>query len=77
MIALVHEAPAAPVEILRDRRGVVIGRLEHQRLTGRIVARDARGVVVGRYDERENLTRNASGRVIGQGNLLAALLLRL
>ncbi len=64
------------VEVIRDRRGIVVGRLEERRLVGTIEARDAHGVVVGRYSKRENLTRDASSRLIGTGNLLPALLVR-
>ena len=68
---------AAPArEVLRDHRGTIIGTVESQRLTGKLVARDARGVVVGSYDPRLNETRDARGRVIGRGNLLGGLLLR-
>jgi hypothetical protein len=68
-------APAAR-EVLRDRRGTIIGRVETQHHTGKLVARDARGVVVGTFNLRSNETRDARGRVIGQGNLLGALLLQ-
>ncbi len=68
-------APAAR-EVLRDNRGTIIGTVEPQRLTGKVVARDAHGVVVGSYDPRLNETRDARGRVIGRGNLLGALILR-
>ena len=68
-------APAA-CEVLRDHRGTIIGRVETQHHTGKLVARDARGVVVGSYDPRLNETRDARGRVIGRGNVLGALLLR-
>ena len=68
-------APAA-CKVLRDHRGTIIGRVETQHHTGKLVARDARGVVAGSYDLRSNETRDARGRVIGRGNLLGALLLR-
>ena len=68
---------AAPArEVLRDYRGTIIGTVEPQGLTGKVVARDARGILVGTYDSRLNETRDARGRVIGRGNLLGALLLR-
>ena len=70
--AQVEQAPAR--QTLRDARGTLIGTLEHQRLTGKIVARDARGRLVGTFDERSGATRNARGRLIGRGNLLSALL---
>ncbi len=68
-------APAAR-EVLRDSRGTIIGTVEPQRLTGKLVARDARGMVVGSYDPRLNETRDARGQVMGRGKLLGALLLR-
>ena len=69
---------AAPTacEVLRDHRGTIIGTVEPQRLTGKLVARDARGVLLGSFNPRLNETRDARGRVIGRGNLLGALLLR-
>ena len=68
---------AAPArEVLRDHRGTVIGILEHQRLTGKVIARSRSGVVVGVYDPRSNETRDSHGRVVGRGNLLGAFLLR-
>ncbi|TXN17210.1 hypothetical protein FV219_00860 [Methylobacterium sp. WL122] len=69
-----HAAP--PVQVLRDRRGVVIGRIEHQRLTGKAVARDSKGILVGTYDPREGATRDAAGRVVARGDVLAAFLIR-
>ena len=68
-----HHQPA-PVQILRDRRGVIVGRLEEQRVTGKIVARDARGLFVGTFDPREGTTRDARGLVVARGNVLAAFL---
>ena len=66
---------SAPIQILHDRRGLVIGRLE-QRSTGKIVARDARGLILGTYDLREGTTRDARGLVAAHGDALAALLIR-
>jgi hypothetical protein len=37
-----------PVEILRDRRGLVIGRQEEQRSTGKIIARDVLAALLSR-----------------------------
>lgn len=64
----------APVQVLRYRRGVVIGRLEHQRLIGKTLARDVRGSIVGSFDHRANITRDARGTVVGTCNLLPVLL---
>ncbi len=69
-----HET--ATDQVIRDKRGIVIGRLEEQRLTGKTLARDARGLLIGQYDNRANLTRDARGVLVGSGNLLPALLLR-
>jgi hypothetical protein len=73
---VIEITPPATCEVLRDHRGTIIGRVETQHHTGKLVARDARDVVVGTYDPRSNETRDARGRVIGQGNLLGALLLQ-
>jgi hypothetical protein len=69
------ERPAAR-EVIRDHRGAIIGTMEPQRLTGKVIARDARGVLLGIYDPRSNETRDARGRVVARGNLLGALILR-
>lgn len=71
-IAIHHQASSQ--EVLRDKRGIVVGRIEHQKLTGNSVARGARGRVIGFYDPREGLTRDASGKVVARGNLLVGLL---
>lgn len=73
---MIMESAVPACEALRDHRGTIIGVLDPQRLTGKLIARDARGVIVGSYDPRLNETRDAHGRVIGRGNLLGALLLR-
>ncbi len=67
---------SAPIQVIRDRQGIVIGKLEEQRLTGKLIARDAQGVVVGSYDPREGTTRDARGVVVARGDVLAALLMR-
>ena len=75
MDAAIVEFQQAPArEIIRDRRGVIIGVIERQRLVGKLIARDASGVIVGIYDEHSRTTRDAHGRLVGRVNLLAALL---
>jgi hypothetical protein len=74
-IPIIEEFAAPAREVVRDRRGTIMGALERQRLTGKLVARDARGVLVGTYDPRSNETRDRHGRVVGRGNLLGAFLL--
>lgn len=75
MDAFAYHQPA-PVQVLRDRRGQLIGRLEQQGSTGRLIARDAHGLRVGTCDPREGTTRDARGLVVARGNVLAALLVR-
>ena len=75
IVTIIENTAPAP-EVLRDHRGTVIGRLESQRLTGKLIARDARGVMLGSYDPRLNETRDARGRVIGRGNVLGTLIVR-
>ncbi len=70
---VIVEIPAAR-EVLRDHRGTIIGVVEYQRLTGKVIARDARGVLLGIYDPRADETRDARGRVVARGNLLGALI---
>ncbi len=70
-------AEAAPMQVtIRDQRGVILGRIEDQRLTQRRIARNARGEIVGVFDRRANVTRDERGRVLGTSDLLPALLLR-
>lgn len=71
---LVHVQGQPARELIRDGRGTILGVIEHQRNTGKLIARDARGVVVGVYDERSRTTRDARGRIVGKANLLPALL---
>ncbi len=73
-VPIVHVEQAPTREIIRDRRGTVIGTVERQRHVGRLIARDRRGVLVGHYDERSRATRDAYGRLVGRTNLLPALL---
>ena len=54
----------------------MIGRLEEQRSTGKIVARSARGLLVGTYDPREGTTRDVRGLVVAHGDVPEALLFR-
>lgn len=57
---------------LRDRRGGLLGWIE---AVGRLIqARDKTGAVVGWYDPRLNVTRNRTGKLMGTGDLLSALL---
>ena len=75
MDALAHHHPT-PVQVIRDARGVIRGRIEHQGSTGRSTARNAQGLVVATFDRREGVTRNRRGLVVARGDLLATYLFR-
>lgn len=66
----------AAVQIIRDKLGIIVSRLEMQHLAKKTVARDARGLLVGQYDHRASVTRDARGILVGTGNLLPAPVLR-
>ena len=56
---------------LRDRSGALLGWIEPR---GRLIqAKDKSGSVVGWYDPRQNVTRDATGVMVGTGDLLSAL----
>ena len=69
--AEVQQVPAR--QVLRDARGVEVGVIEHQRLTGKFIARNKHGIVIGSFDG--HVTRTASGRIVAKTNVLPALLL--
>ena len=47
---------------IRDREGKIIGRWDGNWL------RDGTGKLVARYDEWDNRTRDATGRIVGDGD---------
>ena len=57
---------------LRDASGRLIGRIKE--VIGKLEIRDASGRLKGRYDPHTNVTRDASGKKLGAGNLLTTLL---
>jgi hypothetical protein len=59
--------------ILRDRNNRPIGSIERLR-DDRIEGRDANGRLKGTYDTKSDTTRDSSGRPVGRGNLLAAVI---
>ncbi|ANY77304.1 hypothetical protein BB934_02925 [Microvirga ossetica] len=63
-----------PREVLRDPAGRVIGSYEDNAVSGRITARDASGRWLGYYDTRRDETRDAAGRFLAKGNVLASLI---
>jgi hypothetical protein len=60
------------VKILRNAAGRELGRVT--RVGTFEVLRDRNGAEIGRYDTVADLTKDASGRIVGRGNLLAYLL---
>ena len=57
---------------LKDASGRLLGRIK-QRGSGMLEIRDKKNRLAGTYDFRSNATRDASGRLVGRGNLLSAL----
>jgi YD repeat-containing protein len=62
-------------QVLRDRNGRMIGTIRAG-INGRLTASNKDGRLVGSFDPSTNTTSNASGRVVGQGNLLSALVVQ-
>ena len=59
-------------QTLRDRSGRLLGRIKDK---GNVLElRGANGRLLGRYYIKENRTRDAAGRLVGQGNLLSYLI---
>lgn len=58
-------------QILRDPSGREVGRVTH--LNKVFVLRSPTGRELGRFDPATNMTKDATGRVVGRGNLLAFL----
>ena len=59
-------------QILRDRSGNMLGKIV--KIGSRYFIYDVRGNSLGQYDPSINVTFDASGNRIGQGNLLTMLL---
>lgn len=47
---------------IRNREGKIVGRWDRQWL------RDGTGKLLARYDESDNRTRDATGRIVGSGD---------
>lgn len=59
--------------VFRDAQGRLLGS-EEVRNDGALEARGRFGKLLGVFDPNNNQTRDASGRLVGTGNLLAALI---
>lgn len=57
--------------VLKDACGRKVGEIKDQ--GDRQKAYDAQGRLLGTYDFKSNLTHDAHGRRVGQGNLLASM----
>jgi hypothetical protein len=57
---------------LRDKSGKLLGKIKD--VGGKLEIRDSTGRLKGKYDPKTNETRDDAGRLVGKGNLLAALL---
>jgi hypothetical protein len=58
--------------VLKDASGKRVGRIEDR--GNKLEAFDETGRKVGEYDKSQDVTRDRSGRRVGQGNLLSSLL---
>ena len=59
-------------EVIRNFAGQILGRLEDQ--GDKIVARDFYGKNLGSYSKSDDKTRDFYGRIVSNGNTLAALI---
>lgn len=73
METLAHHQQAS-MQIIRDRRGLILGRIEQQ-ISDKLVARNARGLVVGTFHSREGTTRDSRSLIVARGDVLTGLLL--
>lgn len=60
-------------ETLRNFKGYIIGSID-TKLNGDAIAYDSYGRYVGKYNKRYNKTYDFYGRIVGEGNLLVALI---
>lgn len=59
-------------EELKDKHGRLLGKIKE--INGIYELIDAHGIILGKYNPKLNSTRDAHGRTVGKGNLLASLL---
>lgn len=58
---------------LRDAKGKLVGTIK-KLSNGNLEARNANGKYCGTYETKTDLTRDANGKSVGQGNHLARLI---
>ncbi|MBY4639940.1 hypothetical protein K6L44_08050 [Gluconacetobacter entanii] len=59
-------------EVVRDSSNRVIGYIDD--MGDRVLAKGQNGIVIGNYDKILNRTLDASSNIVGNGNLLSALI---
>ena len=64
------------IQTLRDRHYKILGHIETM-ADGRQVAKNVQYKILGHYDPRTDQTRDVQYRVVGQGNLVASLIVQL
>ena len=57
---------------LRDPHGKLLGKIRSAS-SGKLEGRDATGRLKGSYDPKSDTTRDATGKLVGKGNLLSML----
>lgn len=62
-------------QVIKDARGLTLGRISTEP-SGRQRAVNARGLTVGYYDPKTDKTTDARGLRVGEGNMLAALIVQ-
>lgn len=63
-------------EIIKDWRGIIIGFIETDTVTGNKIAKDFYGRVVGRYNKRANVTQDFYCRQVAKGDQVVGMLYR-
>lgn len=60
-------------ETIRDYMGRILGYIDHEP-NGNLTARGSNGTYLGFYDKFTDTTRDSSGRLLYQGNMVTMLL---
>ena len=60
-------------QVLKDKNSSIIGYIE-TRSDGTQVGKNRNSSIVGYYDPRTNKTKNRNSSIVGEGNLLASLI---
>ena len=63
-------------DIIKDWKGIVIGIIETNTITGDKTAKDFYGRVLGNYRKSQNVTKDFYGRLVGNGDQTMGLIYR-